>query len=132
MKNIFILSFCILPLFSYSQIDKIGYTKSEVISSMDGEPCRKTYNDLSYCFENGSYLNYTFSGNKVISVLYMWEFPSKYSAELDVKSQIAKNTKEFGSPKMVGNEAFWYIGKLSIFISYGYLDGKHYSSYFVK
>ena len=132
MKKIFSLLILIIPLYSFSQIDKIGYSKTQVVNLMNGDPCKTSYNEIWYCGENGSLINYSFKNNIVSSVMYMWEFKSKYEADEDVKSEIAKARIEYGRPDMKGDQAFWFAGNLLIHITYGYTNGKHYSCWRVS
>jgi hypothetical protein len=99
---------------------------------MDGEPCKSTYDEIWYCLENGNFINYSFKNNLVSSVLYMWEFKSKYEADKDVNSEIAKAKIEYGRPEMMGDKAFWFSGNLVIMVAYGYANGKHYCSWRVS
>ncbi len=139
-KNIIVamkryVSFVVLILncyFSIGQIDKLGFTRSEIINSTDGDPCKSSYDAIWYCGENGSRINYGFEGNTVTSVLYMWEFPSKYEADADVRNEISKYTAEFGRPEMKNGQAFWFVGDNLIMISYGYTNGNHYSTWRVS
>jgi hypothetical protein len=131
MKRIILLLFIFMPILSYGQIDKIGYSRSRLISSMEGEPCKNDYDGLWYCSDNGSLIKYTFSNNQVSEVLYMWEFRSKYEADADVKSEISKGRSQYGRPEMKGEQAFWFVDDLLIMISYGFTNGKHYSTWSV-
>ncbi len=132
MRKLFCLLILFIPLFSLSQIDKIGYSKTQVANSMEGSPCKSSYNEISYCGENGSLINYSFKNSIVSSVMYMWEFKSKYEADQDVKSEVAKAKNEYGRPEMKGDQAFFFVENLLILISYGYTNGKHYSCWRVS
>jgi hypothetical protein len=127
MKKNLLLALLVAPFISFSQIDKIGYSKTQVFNSMNSVPCKNTYDAIWYCGENGSLINYTFKNNLVSSVMYMWEFKSKYEADEDVRNEIAKAKIEYGRPEMKGDQAFWFSGNFLIHISYGYTNGKHYS-----
>ena len=65
MKKYLLLALLVAPFISFSQIDKIGYTKTQVINSTNGDPCKSSYNEIWYCGENGSLINYTFKNNLV-------------------------------------------------------------------
>jgi hypothetical protein len=132
MKKYLLLALLVAPFISFSQIDKIGYTKTQVINSTNGDPCKSSYNEIWYCGENGSLINYTFKNNLVSSVLYMWEFNSKYEADQDVRNEIAKAKVDYGRPEMKGDQAFWFTGNYLIMISYGFTNGKHYSCWRVS
>ena len=132
MKKFILAALLLLPFVAFSQMDKIGYSKTQVINSTNGDPCKNTYNGIWYCGENGSLINYTFKNNLVSSVMYMWEFKSKYEADLDVKNEIKKYRNEYGKPEMKGNQAFWFLGNYIVQISYGYTNGKHYSCWRVS
>lgn len=122
----------LLTIKSFSQIDKIGYSKSEIIN-YDNKPCKTEDNSIWYCGANGGLVNYGFNNNdKVTSVLYMYLFDTKYLAKLDVQSEIEKYTKIYGRPTMKGEDAFWFSGNLLIMISYGFSNGKHYSCWRVS
>jgi len=135
MKKIIItciLSLLLLPSFGLSQIDKIGYSKTQVLSSVSGEPCKTDQYSIWYCDENGGLVNYGFEYNKVNSVTYMTNFSSRYQAEQDVKKEINKYKDVYGKPTMKGNEAYFFRGDLLVMISYGYTNGKHYSCWRVS
>lgn len=132
MKKYLLLTLVIIPFVSFSQIDKIGYSKTQVVNSMNGNPCKSDYNAIWYCGENGSLIMYEFKNNLVSSVLYMWEFKSKFEADVDVKIEIAKAKIEYGRPDMKGEKAFWFTDNLLILVSYGYTNGKHYSCWSVS
>jgi hypothetical protein len=132
MKKYLFIALLFSPFFLYSQIDKIGYSKTQVVNSINTEPCKTTHDGIWYCDDNGNLINYTFKNNLVSSVMYMREFNSKYEAETDVKSEIAKTKNEYGRPEMKGDQAFWFTGNLLIHISYGYTNGKHYSCWRVS
>ena len=130
MKKLILLLF--IPLVSFGQIDKIGYSKAQLINSVDAEPCKSDYNSIWYCGDNGGLVNYGFEYNKVNSVLYMTNFSSKYLAEQDVQKEINRYKGIYGKPTMKGNEAYFFIGDLLVMISYGYTNGKHYSCWRVS
>ena len=135
MKNIktyLLLAIVLTPVVAFSQIDKIGYSKAQIINSNNGDPCKTTYDGVWYCGINGSLINYTFKNNLVNSVMYMWEFNSKSEADLDVQKEIAKYKTSYGRPEMKGDQAFWFSGNLLIHIFYGYTNGKHYSCWSVS
>lgn len=127
MKKYLLIALLLTPFVSFSQLDKIGYTKTQVMSSINVEPCKSSYNDIWYCGENGSLISYRFKNNIVNSVMYMWEFNSKYEADEDVKKEISKAKIEYGRPDMKGDQAFWITENFLIHIFYGYTNGKHYS-----
>jgi hypothetical protein len=132
MKISLLTILLLLTIVSFAQIDKIGYTKSAIIN-YDSEPCKTDDNSIWYCGDNGGLVNYGFnSNNTVTSVLYMYLFDTKYLAELDVQSEIAKYSKIYGRPTMKGADAFWFSGNLLIMISYGFSNGKHYSCWRVS
>ena len=132
MKLYFLIGFLVLPFFALSQIDKIRYSKLQLINSMNNEPCKSSYDESWYCGENGSLINYKFKNNFVSSVLYMWEFNSKHEADQDVTKEIEKAKITYGRPEMKGNEVFWFKGSLLIHVTYGYTNGKHYSCWSVS
>ena len=132
MKKLLLLSALLIFAFGFGQIDKIGYTKAQVLNSIDTEPCKSSYNSIWYCGDNGGLVNYGFEYNKVKSVLYMTNFSSKYQAEEDVQKEINKYKSLYGKPTMKGNEAFFFQGDLLVMISYGYSNGKHYSCWRVS
>jgi hypothetical protein len=127
-----ILSLLLLPSFGIGQIDKIGYSKAQVLNSLSSEPCKSDYNSIWYCGNNGGLVNYGFEYNKVSSVLYMTNFSSKYQAEQDVQKEINRYKDIYGKPTMKGNEAYFFRGDLLVMISYGYTNGKHYSCWRVS
>lgn len=132
MKTYLLLALVLMPVFAFSQIDKIGYSRTQILNSTDGQPCKIADNGFWYCGKNGSLIHYTFRDNLVTSVLYMWEFNSKYEADIDVKTEIAKNKIAYGRPEMKEDQAFWFSGNLLIHIFYGYTNGKHYSCWSVS
>lgn len=132
MKTYLLLALTLIPVIAFSQIDKIGYTKTQILNSTDGDPCKITDNGIWYCGKNGSLINYTFRNNLVNSVMYMWEFNSKYEADLDVKNEIAKYKITYGRPEMKEDQAFWFSGNLLIHVFYGYTNGKHYCCWSVS
>ena len=136
MKNRFLTMAAILmllPLWGVSQIDKIGYSKAQVLNSMDSQPCQSDYNSLWYCKPNGrDFIHYGFEYGKVRSVFYMWEYGSVYQAKQDVRNEIEKYTDVYGRPTIKGNEAYFFVDDLLIMISYQYKDGKHYSCWQVS
>jgi hypothetical protein len=121
-----------IPLILFSQVDKIGYSKTKLINSMQGQPCKSTINSIWYCGENGSYINYEFNDEIVSSVLYMWEFDDKNKADYDVINETEKNSRVYGKPSMKGDDAFWFVGDFLVSIKYGYTNGKHYSTWSAK
>jgi hypothetical protein len=127
---IFLILF--FPIAAFCQTDKLGLSKSDVIKSMQGNPCKSDYNQIWYCGDNGSLINYTFKNNLVSSVLYMWEFKSKYEAESDVKSEVTKTENIYGRPERKGVQSFWFTGDEIIMIAYGFTNGKHYSCWRVS
>ena len=116
----------------FSQVDKMGYTRSDVINSMQGQPCKNSSSTIWYCGENGSFINYEFENDIVVHIFYMWEFRTKYLADVDVKSEIEKNSRVYGRPTMKGEEATWFVGDNLIMIKYGLSNGKHYSTYGIR
>tara|TARA_B100001989_G_C24533157_1_gene462805 strand:+ start:100 stop:498 length:399 start_codon:yes stop_codon:yes gene_type:complete len=130
MKKLILLLF--IPLVSFGQIDKIGYSKAQLLNSVDAEPCKSDYNSIWYCGNNGGLVNYGFEYNKVSSVLYMTNFSSKYLAEQDVQKEINRYKGIYGKPTMKGNEAYFFLDDLLVMISYGYTNGKHYSCWRVS
>lgn len=131
MKKILLIAFLLLPILSFSQIDKIGYSKSKLISSMDGNPCKTDYDGIWYCTDNGTLIKYTFSNDQVSKVFYMWEFSSKYEADADIRSEISKARSQFGAAVTKDDKTFWFVGDLLVMIAYGYTNGKHYSTWSV-
>ena len=109
---------------SFGQIDKIGYFKSQLFSSMEGEPCKTDYHGVWDCTENGSFINYKFSNNQVSKVYYMWEFSSKNEADSDVKSEISKARSQFGATVIKEDKIFWFVGDLLVMFAYGYTKWK--------
>ena len=78
-----------LPFVVFSQVDKMGYSKSEIMNSMQGQPCKQdSDNSIWYCDNNGNFQNYTFENDKVIRIFYMWEFYNKALAENNVTKEI--------------------------------------------
>lgn len=132
MKPFSVIFFLLFSFLSFGQMDKIGYSKNEVLNSFDVGPCKSSYNMVWYCTENNSFINYTFTNNKVSSVLYMWEFNSKIEADSDVRSETTKYSKIYGKPTMKGDQAFWFVGDYIVMCSYGYTNGKHYSTWQVS
>jgi hypothetical protein len=132
MKLLSLIVFLSFSILSFGQLDKIGFSKIEVLNSFDKAPCKSSYNAVWYCSENGSLINYTFTSEKVSSVLYMWEFNSKIDADLDVRNETSKYTKIYGKPTMKGDQAFWFVGNYIVMCSYGYTNGKHYSTWQVS
>jgi hypothetical protein len=128
MKKIFLFFFLLLPILAFSQIDKIGYSKSKLVSSMQGDPCKTDYNGVWYCLANGSFVKYTIENDYVTGVFYMWEFSSKYEADADVRLEISKESAQFGKPDMKGDDAFWLVDDLVVLVKYGFTNGKHYST----
>lgn len=133
MHRFFLSLFLTMMLVSYGQIDKIGYSKTSILNSYNSPPCKKDINAIWYCMENGHLINYTFTDNKVSSVLYMWEFDSKLDADEDVEKEKSKYSAIYGKPTMKGGQAFWFVGdNLLIMCSYAYTNGKHYSTWRVS
>jgi hypothetical protein len=132
MKKILLIALLLLPILSFSQIDKIGYSKSKLISSMEGDPCKTDYDGVWYCTDNGTLIKYTFSNDQVSKVFYMWKFNSKYEADADVQSEISKARSQYGKPDMKGEQAFWFVDDFLIMVAYGYTNGKHYSTWSVE
>ena len=132
MKNYLLLALLVAPYITFSQIDKIGYSKTQVVNSINSAPCKNSYDEIWYCGENGSLINYTFKNNLVSSVIYMWEFKSKYEADQDVRNEIAKAKIHYGRPEMKGDQAFFFTGNYLIMITYGFSNGKHYSCWRVS
>jgi hypothetical protein len=132
MKKYFLIAFLLMQFAALCQIEKMGYSKSQVLNSTNEDPCKSNASEIWYCGTNGSLINYTFKNDVVSSVLLMWEFKTKYEADADVRKaiSIAKNT--YGRPEMKGDIAYWFKGNFLITISYGYANGKHYSSWQVK
>jgi len=125
---ILILSF-IIPLFVFSQVDKMGYYKSEVMNSMKVQPCKQdSDNSIWFCDNNGNFQHYTFENEKVITVFYMWEFETKALADINVKKEIEATSKIYGRPTMRGEDPAWFVGDFLIIIRYGPSNGKHYST----
>ena len=127
--KIIILAILLFPMLSFCQIDKLGMSKKEVLSSMDKQPCKANISEIWYCMPNGNLINYGFKNEQVHSVLYMWEFKSKEDANQDVEKEVAKYKNEYGRPELKNGAAFWFSGKNLIQISYGYSNGKHYSCF---
>lgn len=132
MKLLSLIIFLSFSILSFGQIDRIGYSKSEILNSFDKAPCKSSYNEVWYCTENDSFINYTFTENKVSSVLYMWEFNSKMEADSDVRKETIKYTRIYGKPTMKGDQAFWFVGDYIVMCSYGNTNGKHYSTWRVS
>lgn len=132
MKKYLLLALLLVPFVSFSQIDKIGYSKAKVVNSMKGDPCKSNYNEIWYCGENGILIHYTFKNNFVSDIMYMWEFKSKYEADEDVKVRSQNAKIQYGRPEMKGEQSFWFTGNYLILISYGYSNGKHYSCWRVS
>jgi hypothetical protein len=110
MKKFIILLLCTIPFYSFSQVDKIGYSKSQLLNSMSAEPCKSTYNDIWYCVENGSMIVYDLKNDFVSSVMYMDEYSSKAEANIYVNNEINKAKQKYGRPTMKGDEAYWFSG----------------------
>lgn len=127
MKKYIIILFVFAPFFVFSQVGKIGYTKSELINSFNVSPCKSDFNSIWYCVENGSLLNYDIRNDVVVSELQMSIFPSKEEAEANVRLEIADAQRRYGKPIMKGDQAYWFIGNLLMSLSYGYTNGQHYS-----
>lgn len=127
MKKYYLVILLLGAFQIFSQNDKIGYSKTQIIDIMDREPCKISDNQFWYCEEDGDFINYTFKNNFVSSVMYMWEYKSKYEADQDVKNEISKAKNIYGRPEIKDNQAFWFVDKLLIHITYGYKNGKHYS-----
>ena len=132
MKSLSFIIFLSFSILSFGQIDRIGYSKNEVLNSFDQAHCKSSYNAVWYCTENDSFINYTFTENKVSSVLYMWEFNSKMEADSDVRKETTKYTRIYGKPTMKGDQAFWFVGDYIVMCSYGNTNGKHYSTWQVS
>jgi len=132
MKSLNLITFLLLSMLSFGQIDKIGFSKSEILNSFNAAPCKSSYNEVWFCTENDSFINYTFTEDKVSSVLYMWEFNSKMEADSDVRKETTKYTKIYGKPTMKGDQAFWFVGDYLVMCSYGNTNGKHYSTWRVS
>jgi hypothetical protein len=132
MKLLSFIVFLSFSFLSFGQLDKIGFSKIEVLNSFDKAPCKSSYNSVWYCSENGSLINYSFTSEKVSSVLYMWEFNSKMDADLNVRNETSKYTKIYGKPTMKGDQAFWFVGNYLVMCSYGNTNGKHYSTWRVS
>lgn len=129
MKYFIFSLLLILPFVVFSQVDKMGYSKSEIMNSMQGQPCKQdSDNSIWYCDNNGNFQNYTFENDKVIRIFYMWEFYNKALAENNVTKEIEAASKFYGRPSMRGEAAAWFQGDVLIMIQYGPSNGKHYST----
>ena len=132
MKSFSLILFLLFSILSFGQIDKIGFSKIEILNSFDAGPCKSSYNAIWFCTENDGFINYTFTNNKVSSVLYMWAFNSKMEADSDVRNETSKYTRIYGKPTMKGDQAFWFVGNYIVMCSYGNPNGKHYSTWQVS
>jgi hypothetical protein len=132
MKTLNLIILLLFSNLSFGQIDKIGFSKIEILNSFDAEPCKTSLNSIWYCTESDGLINYTFTNNKVSSVLYMWAFNSKIEADSDVRKEISKYTRIYGKPTMKGDQAFWFVGDYLVMCSYGNTNGKHYSTWQVS
>ncbi len=132
MKNFLLIILLFVPILGFSQIDKIGYTKSQVLSSMNSTPCKTDENSMWFCVEDGSRINYSFKYNIVNKVFYMTAFNSKEEAEADVRSEISNATSTHGRPEMKEGHAYWFSGNLLISIFYGYTNGRHFSCHSIS
>jgi hypothetical protein len=132
MKLLILLLIFFSPLYSFSQIDKIGYSKEQILDSMNSDPCKTSYNQIWYCSENGTLISYSFENNIVRRVLHMWEFKSKYEADEDVRKKVAKMKEINGKPVMKEDQAYWFADDLIVGILYGFTNGKHYSCWSVS
>ena len=126
-KYIIIILFVFAPFFAFSQVGKIGLTKTELINSFNVSPCKSDFNSIWYCIENGSRLAYAIENDIVRSELQMSIFPSKEEAEANVRLEVADAQRRYGKPIMKGDQANWFIGNLLMLLSYGYSNGQHYS-----
>ena len=127
MKKLILNILIILPITLFAQLDKIGFTKNELLNSMQNQPCKASQNEIWFCGNNGSLINYNFTNERVSSVMYMWEFNTIYSAENDVSEEIEKNSKIYGKPTIKDDGAFWFYKDYLIMVKYGLSNGKHYS-----
>lgn len=132
MKRLVLIILSILPITIFAQVDKIGFTKSELLNSMQNKPCKTSETDIWFCSNNGSLINYNLTNDRVSSVLYMWEYDTIYSAEKDVAEEIDKNSKIYGKPTIKDGGAFWFYKELLIMVKYGLTNGKHYSCWRVS
>ena len=130
MKKLFLLLF--IPIVCFGQLDKMGYSKAQVLNSHSSEPCKSDYNSILYCEDNGRYLNYGFEYNKVVSVISLTPFSSKYQAEQDVKKKINTFKREYGKPRIKGEKAYFNVGNFLVMFTYSYKGGKHMSSWMVS
>jgi hypothetical protein len=127
MKKYLLIILLFIPILGFSQIDKIGFTKSQVLSSMNSAPCKSDDNSMWFCVEDGSRINYSFKYNLVNKVFYMTAFSSQVEAEDNVKNEIAKAIRNYGRPEMKQGHAYWFSGNLLISIFYGNTNGGHFS-----
>jgi len=121
-----------MPLCAFSQIDKIGYSKEQVMHSINVQPCKISESGLWYCGNKGDLTFYSIKNNLVHSVLNMWEYPSKNDADIAVRKAIEEEKSRIGSPTMKEGNAYWFVGNYLVCISYGYTNGKHYSCWNVS
>ena len=127
MKKTLTLFFITISFFGYAQFEKIGYSKTQLLNSINEQPCRYTNNAIWYCGEYSSSTGYILKNDYVTSFMHIWEFKSKSDADQNVKDLTNMLSNQYGRAQMKEDLAFWFYGGFLITARYMNSDGKHYS-----
>lgn len=128
-KIIFLLIFLIKlmgPSISFSQnINDLGIkTYFEIKSMQKTDACEITVGKaLTYCIEDGSYIDYIFKNNTLNGIMFSTPFSSKSEAEVELKKEISSfSIKNEISPFYMGGQALFRKEGVPYKVSYGLQD----------
>jgi hypothetical protein len=99
MKNVSLIIALILGCNAYSQgLNDLGVMSYQQVLKMNStNPCKETFNQLlTYCVDDGSYISYTFSSNKLNGIIFLTPYLNKSLAEKGLENDVLTFSRKVG------------------------------------
>lgn len=110
IKVLLLMIVCLSSIAScFSQDVRFGYTRNQVLSAWEIDPCEVDASVISYCVEDGDRISFIMKAGKVFQIIFLNQAATRYGAERMLEEFIEDYRSKGGTHRIDKGVAYFWL-----------------------